>query len=521
MDNLKPSQLVFQSVFTRRCIIASYWLVVLLALPLWWTTTSIDRLSLPASRVVAQQSRELVFPVDVQLDLSAFDKNVNSTALEQGVQQLLRELDVQQSGGLCIHINPEKHSDGAYQVVLRHGNEDPTVEGRRLLYEIPETMSSLAAMQLADTLATLLVPYTTLRSPRHEAEHIVKYSPRYRVAFTLLNQDAATGIGALGWDVRASISRHIAPTLEKLSLLHNFTVESQIQFHAPLAFRPRSVLVDDKEEFALTQEDLTVFINSAEWTLSSSVSNDPVLHLILFIPSATSTPLHILSRDGSISASNAFILPQWGGIVIMNLPSLNLGPSHLPASTLDSVFAVFRYQLTTLLGVPPLPAHIHCNDSETFSDWQLDALLRRRAVENEKGSKETLKSIISLVAQIENMPVGQDVKGDVQGAISALDEMYSAAAASSSALALSYSSKAFTLASRAFFNPGMLALLYFPAEHKYAVYTPLFASVAAPLVAALVREFVAWKRSRKASADESRSSRAVNDSEGADMKRVE
>ena len=42
----------------------------------------------------------------------------------------------------------------------------------------------------------------------------------------------------------------------------------------------------------------------------------------------------------------------------------------------------------------------------------------------------------------------------------------------------------------------MLALLYFPAEHKYAVYTPLFASIAAPLIAAVVREFLAWKRSR-------------------------
>lgn len=43
----------------------------------------------------------------------------------------------------------------------------------------------------------------------------------------------------------------------------------------------------------------------------------------------------------------------------------------------------------------------------------------------------------------------------------------------------------------------MLALLYFPAEHTYAVYTPLFASVAAPLIAAVLREVLAWKRSRQ------------------------
>lgn len=43
----------------------------------------------------------------------------------------------------------------------------------------------------------------------------------------------------------------------------------------------------------------------------------------------------------------------------------------------------------------------------------------------------------------------------------------------------------------------MLALLYFPAEHKLAVYTPLFASVAVPLLAAVAREVAAWRRSRK------------------------
>jgi GPI-anchor transamidase subunit S len=58
---------------------------------------------------------------------------------------------------------------------------------------------------------------------------------------------------------------------------------------------------------------------------------------------------------------------------------------------------------------------------------------------------------------------------------------------------LRHSAQALTLASRAFFNPGMLPLLYFPAEHKYAVYTPLFASAMIPMVVSVVREFKAWR----------------------------
>ena len=55
----------------------------------------------------------------------------------------------------------------------------------------------------------------------------------------------------------------------------------------------------------------------------------------------------------------------------------------------------------------------------------------------------------------------------------------------------------------------MLALLYFPAEHTYAVYTPLFASVDAPLIGAVVRELMAWKRARKAAQVEAAQERKV------------
>jgi phosphatidylinositol glycan class S len=50
------------------------------------------------------------------------------------------------------------------------------------------------------------------------------------------------------------------------------------------------------------------------------------------------------------------------------------------------------------------------------------------------------------------------------------------------------------LASRAFFNPDMVGLLYFPAEHKYAVYTPLFAPIAVPLVVSVLRELRARRK---------------------------
>lgn len=95
---MPPTQLSFQSVFTTRSILASYWTVFVLALPLWWYTTSIQRLSLPASRVLAQADRELRFPVNLQLDSSFTAQDASN------IQQILndsysRGLDVTVNGG--------------------------------------------------------------------------------------------------------------------------------------------------------------------------------------------------------------------------------------------------------------------------------------------------------------------------------------------------------------------------------------------------------------------------------------
>ena len=112
------------------------------------------------------------------------------------------------------------------------------------------------------------------------------------------------------------------------------------------------------------------------------------------------------------------------------------------------------------------------------------------------------------------MPVGEGVKQDVQGALDSLLEvcfffndiqllMKQVALVSGQSLgeAFQSSARAMTLASKAFFNPNMLALLYFPAEHRYAVYTPLFASAMIPLLVAGLREFKRWRKEAKSKTD--------------------
>ncbi|KAH7923098.1 hypothetical protein BV22DRAFT_1069392 [Leucogyrophana mollusca] len=492
-----PASLAFQSDDTRRLILGSYWVVILLALPFWWYTTSIERLSLPADRVRSQLDQEPRFPILVQFDTE--QAGFNSAHIAD-VSSLLRK-SIQSAPkrwhGLDLHISPGQSRGStndpyAYSIAVGASSE----VGPRRHLTISEHVAN-SASRTSEILADLIAPYSTPRDSPIQEQRVAQYAPRYRLAFTLLNEDAVSNQSIIGWDVQGAIAEHLSPIIVKLSGVHNFTLESQVQFHAPLAFEPRPIGISDRDTFGLTQEDLTVFINSAEWTLSSSVSNDPVLHFVLFVPSADRKPLHILDGFGHPTNLNAFLLPQWGGIFILNTPSDAPAKLHLSQADLQPVFSAFSSQLSALLGLPPLPRGVTSADPSILSDWQLDALLRRRALENIRGTQDTLHSIVKLVDQINNMPVGRGVRDDVQDALAALNQAYEIAAASP-LLALRWSSEALSLASRAFFNPGMLALLYFPAEHKYAVYTPLFASIAVPLVVALGKEVWAWRRNQRA-----------------------
>ncbi|KIK51930.1 hypothetical protein GYMLUDRAFT_979740 [Collybiopsis luxurians FD-317 M1] len=474
-----PSSIFFQNDSVRRSIIASYWIIIILALPLWWKTTSIERLPLPTSQVYAQAEKRLRIPLHVCFD-SKFSSQVD--AVRRTLQNAADYLDVTATiGRECSQLG------GSGYAVLP--GDKLEIQERKLYYP-----PDVPVDNLANTLVSLIAPKMDLRA--------AQYSPRYRLSFTLLNEDGSTGQVISSWDIRQVIERHISPITSALGMLHNFTIESQVQFHAPLAFEPQSL---PDGTFGLTQEDLTVFINSAEWTLSSSSSNDPVLHFVLFIPSAQRRPLSILNADGTPGASSAFLIPQWGGIVILNLPQPPPSSLHLTSDDLRPSFSAFSRQLLTLLGFPRLPPSISPSpSSSSLSQWQIDTLLHQRTHESVLRSHDTLRSTVKLVSQIEGMPVNAKVQSQVQGSLKALQELFSTVElgkininVESFQTLLDYSARALTLSSKAFFHPGMLAMLYFPAEHKYAVYTPLFASAMIPLAAAVVREIAAWRKERR------------------------
>ena len=110
-----PSNLFYQSTKTRRLILVSYWVVVILTLPLWWYTTSIERLSLPSGRVAAIRDKMTLFEIHLHTTLGSTEA--------QALEKRFRQSSVSEPGRwdqLQIHVHADREGaiegPGAYTV---------------------------------------------------------------------------------------------------------------------------------------------------------------------------------------------------------------------------------------------------------------------------------------------------------------------------------------------------------------------------------------------------------------------
>jgi GPI-anchor transamidase subunit S len=133
--------------------------------------------------------------------------------------------------------------------------------------------------------------------------------------------------------------------------------------------------------------------------------------------------------------SNAFLIPQWGGIVIENFPKNN-GNKHLSTADLHPIIETFTQQLLTLLGVVPVEIDNELFAQATKTDlfhvtiqsdtlhgltgWELDRLLRRSAVQNIADTVSTLKSLSSMLQALKTIAVQDNITILVNRAIKSL-----------------------------------------------------------------------------------------------------
>lgn len=85
----------------------------------------------------------------------------------------------------------------------------------------------------------------------------------------------------------------------------------------------------------------------------------------------------------------------------------------------------------------------------------------------------------------------------VSSAVTSLQLAVAELEAGNLGFALQYSKEAILASERAFFDPSLLHLLYFPDDQKFAIYIPLFLPMCVPILLSLLKIMSEARRRRR------------------------
>lgn len=317
-----------------------------------------------------------------------------------------------------------------------------------------------------------LSPETAAELQR-QSTRALKYAPTYHLTFSLFTPTSLPS----AWDIEAAMKQYATPLLESFSTISNFTVDTQVQLYASFSPSIRQPEYDEQlKAWTLRKEDLSGFINAAEWPLSPSIGKGPTVNFILYVPDQNQSPL-LVKENGAKS----WLVPQWGGIVILNPSSDKVAnpPSTLTKEDLAPVMQTFSNQLVSLLGLPQTPASL---------PLRLSTLTRVRAASLIFSASSTLGALAQVYQKLPSIPVPDSVAKSVDLTLANLQAACDQLRDGRFQGALEHARIAEGEAEKAFFERSMVGQVYFPDEHKVAVYLPLLGPVAVPLLMAALKE---------------------------------
>ncbi|KAG9265777.1 GPI transamidase component PIG-S [Astyanax mexicanus] len=523
--------------------------VILLGIPLWWKTTETYRAWLPFSQISELDSLQLQLSVEIEVvfsrgtlspelqskvPLSQTREQENqvdgktmlryryetkyrtATIMEEDAlnQPSAEEADLSlhmlsesACGSVVVYIIPESSTLLPADMKVYVGKRR-TALLRAAPFEgaagLKEVLSSLEPQvkQVADTMSfshqdILAALSDRIRIGQVSKERLadsmraIKSSPGYEITFSLLNPDPKSH--RLHWDIEGGVHSYIQPLLDKLSPLANFSVDSQILYYAVLGVNPR--FDSSVSAYTLNADSLAHVINPVEARLgSNAASSNPVLNFLLYVPDAQHSPLFIRDHSKKEVTSNAFHSPRWGGIMVYNVNDMYKPEAEFPVDiniNMAKVMGVFLAQLRLMLGVqktqPPPGFVLQSPGSAGLADWELDRLMWSRSVENVATASTTITSLAQLLDQIGNIVINDNIAQQVSSAVTSLQAAVAELEAGNLAFALQYSKEAILASERAFFDPSLLHLLYFPDDQKFAIYIPLFLPMCVPIMLSLLK----------------------------------
>ncbi|OAA36830.1 Phosphatidylinositol-glycan biosynthesis class S protein [Metarhizium rileyi] len=500
----------------RTHVILSFWFIVLiLGLPIWWKTTSIYRADLPLERMLQWADGKAcrpAFPLQISVRAdSVADQEAHH--LVRLTQHALDDLNDFPGHHLRLKFSPKlgrdtrdstkQDADSVLTLNLTPGDANsaqlsphsPVLDIVYASNSIPSLNSASSALAayianelqsifseeqsiISYLLSTSSMPSTarqqslsqeTTESLKKRTTRSLRYAPTYHLSFSLFTDGATPNT----WDIDAAINEYMRPVLDVLRPIHNFTVDTQVQLYATPGVQSQ----------VLNKEHLASFINAAEWPLSPSIGGAPTVNFVIFVGNQT-----IGSDDSRVENSQSWMIPQWGSVYLLHHPPSD---EHVSTSALKQPLLMFGGHLLTLLGTP----------QSGSLPLRLSTLVRIRTTDLLLRASSSLGSLARLSPSLPSISIPRNV---ADGISSSLQHLEKACANLGGPEGLLHARIAEEEAERSFFEKSMVGQLYFPDEHKIAVYLPLLGPVGVPLILGLVNEIKNWIKRRKQKAQEAK-----------------
>ncbi|RDL31005.1 putative realted to GPI transamidase component S (Phosphatidyl inositol glycan class S) [Venustampulla echinocandica] len=485
----------------RRLVILSFWLIILfLGLPIWWRTTTIYRARLPLDQMMdwaEGRACRPVFPLRISIEAD-FLQDHEAQHLLRTTQHALDDLNDFSAHHLRLQLSPSASASTTAPELSTGGEEEEVALVIRLLpgnttiadlqsycpildiyytpNQIPSSSSSSSSLAtyIANTLRELFAEEQAMiayllstssappeRSPKALAPEVaeslakwttrsMKYSRTYHLTFSLFTPNATPS----SWDIEAALEAYMKPLLESFSSISNFTIDTQVQLYATPGVSGN----------ILKKEDLSGFINAAEWPLSPSIGGAPTVNFIVYVGD--------MEVEGG---GKSWLIPQWGGVVVQS-----------DISDLRPAMLIFSNQLMSLLGAP---------ESGSLP-LRLMTLVRVRSAGLLLKASGTMGSLARLTLALPSISIPRSV---ADGVYTTVEHLRKACDGLGGKEGLENARIAEEAAEKAFFEKSMVGQVYFPDEHKVAVYMPLLGPVGVPLVMGVVKEIKAWRKRKRMS----------------------
>jgi len=523
----------------RLWITLSFLAVFSLGVPMWWKSTEIYRAELPYTSITALYEEELFshpFPIAIHLFLTPKQQQAQQ---QEHLDDLLSTMQRKDSAArpreaFHTHFHNVQKANFAntscagvdawlasqQHVELRHGHYAfvaALVDQKFTVCPSGTVIISEQVQADAEFLHSIaeIITRKLVSSPMTEEKmrKRVQTNSAYRITFSLLQDTAGWDQPLIDWEFPQflEVGGVLHQFFERLAVTADISVDSQIRHFVTLLRDPEYSQRGGKSEENYYYFDASelpyILAHPNEWNSDFVATDQPSLHFVVYVPPQRFTPLVVRSNEDlqeQDSASYfAYVIPQTGGVVIYNRS--NETQDTLTEEELHEIVEVFIEQLRTAFGLNPFDDVSHLLEQDIhvvpsphgIAEWERDQIIRDRTYENLQQAISNLNSLAELLQKLTNMMISDHIQTIVQKSLDAQTMSYQALREGQIEEAQRQSLIAMERAHEAFFDPDMLSLLYFPDEHKFAIYTPLFLPISVPVILKLVAEIKKLRAPKK------------------------